>query len=65
MEAAAFFIPEQGLLIVFAVAPVVIMGGQIGSMFNSKLSDHMLVKLIMIAYTLVGAFMLFNVVRSW
>jgi uncharacterized membrane protein YfcA len=51
--------------IAFFLAPVVIMGGQIGSMLNSKLSDHMLAKLMMIACTLVGAFVLFNVVCSW
>ena len=51
--------------IAFILAPVVIMGGQIGSMLNSKLSDHMLAKLMMIAYTLVGLFVLYNVARSW
>ena len=47
--------------IAFILAPVVIVGGQIGSMLNSRLSDEMLIKLMMTAYTLVGAFVLFNV----
>ena len=47
--------------IAFILAPVVIVGGQIGSMLNSRLSDEMLIKLMMTAYTLVGVFVLFNV----
>lgn len=47
--------------IAFILAPVVIIGGQIGSMINSKLSDQMLLKLMMTAYTLVGLFVLYNV----
>lgn len=51
--------------IAFILAPVVIIGGQIGSMINSKLSDHALARSMIAAYTLVGGFVLFNVVRSW
>lgn len=47
--------------IAFILAPVVIIGGQIGSMINSKLSDQMLLQLMMTAYTLVGLFVLYNV----
>ena len=50
--------------IAFILAPVVIVGGQIGSMLNSRLSDEMLIKLMMTAYTLVGVFVLFNVFRG-
>lgn len=50
--------------IAFILAPVVIIGGQIGSMINSRLSDHTLLKTMMIAYTLVGLFVLFNVLRG-
>ena len=50
--------------IAFILAPVVIVGGQIGSMINSKLSDSMLVRSLMTAYTLVGLFVLFNVLRG-
>lgn len=46
--------------IAFILAPVVILGGQIGSMINSRLSDKLLLKLMMIAYTIVGLFVLFN-----
>ena len=47
--------------IAFILAPVVIFGGQIGSMINSKLGDHTLLKTMMVAYTLVGIFVLVNV----
>lgn len=47
--------------IAFILAPVVIIGGQIGSMINSMLSDQMLLRLMMTAYTLVGLFVLYNV----
>ena len=50
--------------VAFILAPVVIVGGQIGSMINSKLSDHMLVRIMMTAYTLVGLFVLFSVALS-
>jgi len=50
--------------IAFILAPVVILGGQIGSMLNSRLSDRLLLKLMMIAYTVVGLFVLFNSLRE-
>lgn len=46
--------------IAFILAPVVILGGQIGSMINSRLSDKLLLKSMMVAYTIVGLFVLFN-----
>lgn len=50
--------------IAFILAPVVIMGGQIGSMINSRFSDRLLLRILMIAYTIVGLFVLFNTVRG-
>lgn len=50
--------------IAFILAPVVVVGGQIGSMINSKLSDLMLLRFMMTAYTLVGMFVLYNVIRA-
>jgi len=50
--------------IAFILAPVVIIGGQIGSMINSKLSDKLLVQVMMTAYVLVGVFVLVNVFTS-
>lgn len=50
--------------IAFILAPIVVVGGQIGSMINSKLSDLMLLRIMMIAYTLVGMFVLYNVMRA-
>lgn len=50
--------------IAFILAPVVIIGGQIGSMINSRLHDHLLLKLLMSAYTIVGLFVLFNTFRT-
>ncbi|MFQ5659918.1 MAG: TSUP family transporter [Gammaproteobacteria bacterium] len=50
--------------IAFILAPVVIIGGQIGSIINSRLSDHILLKLMMTAYTMVAAFVLYNVYSS-
>ena len=47
--------------IAFILAPVVIIGGQIGSMVNSMLSDHTLLRMMMTAYTLVALFVLYNV----
>ena len=47
--------------IAFILAPVVIFGGQIGSMINSPLGDHTMLKTMMVAYTLVGLFVLYNV----
>lgn len=44
--------------IAFIIAPVVVVGGQIGSYLNSKLSDRTLVRMLMAAYTLVGLFVL-------
>jgi len=49
--------------IAFILAPVVILGGQIGSMINSRLSDKLLLKLMMTAYTIVGLFVLINATR--
>jgi len=46
--------------IAFILAPVVVIGGQIGSMLNSKLSDTVLVRMMMTAYILVGLFVLIN-----
>lgn len=49
--------------IAFILAPVVVIGGQIGSMINSKLSDMMLLRIMMIAYTLVGLFVMYQVLK--
>lgn len=50
--------------IAFILAPVVIIGGQIGSMINSRLSDGVLLKTMMVAYVLVGCFVLYNVFKT-
>lgn len=59
------FIDAENIIIpwriAFILAPVVIIGGQIGSMINSKLSDQMLLRLMMTAYTVVGVFVIYRV----
>jgi len=50
--------------IAFILAPIVVVGGQIGSMLNSKLSDLMLLRIMIAAYTLVAMFVLYNVIRA-
>ncbi len=47
--------------IAFIVAPVVIVGGQIGSYLNSKLGDRTLIRMLMTAYVLVGLFVLVQI----
>jgi uncharacterized membrane protein YfcA len=47
--------------IAFIIAPVVIMGGQIGAMINSRLSDKALVRALMTAYTAVGLFVIYTI----
>jgi len=42
------------------LAPVVVLGGQIGSLINSRLNDRTLLLLMMIAYIVVGGFVLFR-----
>jgi uncharacterized membrane protein YfcA len=48
--------------IAFILAPVVIVGGQIGSFINSRLSDHALIRALMIAYVVVGVIVFANIV---
>jgi uncharacterized membrane protein YfcA len=43
-------------LIAFILAPVVIIGGQIGSFINSRLTDRTLIRALMTAYTVIGVF---------
>jgi uncharacterized membrane protein YfcA len=50
--------------IAFILAPVVVVGGQIGSFINSRLSDRTLVRALTTAYVLVGLVVLFNVMRQ-
>ena len=58
LHAEAIDIPWR---IAFIIAPVVIMGGQIGAMINSRLSDKALVRALMTAYTLVGLFVIYSI----
>ncbi len=48
-------------VIAFILAPVVIVGGQIGSYINSKISDRALIRALMTAYTVIGVWVLFNI----
>ncbi len=48
--------------IAFILAPVVVVGGQIGSFINSRLSDHALIRALMIAYVVVGIIVFANLV---
>jgi uncharacterized membrane protein YfcA len=48
-------------MIAFILAPVVIVGGQIGSYINSKISDRALIRALMTAYTVIGVWVLFNI----
>lgn len=48
--------------IAFILAPVVVIGGQIGSFINSRLSDHALIRALMIAYIVVGIIVFANLI---
>ncbi len=50
--------------IAFILAPVVVMGGQIGAFINSRLQDKTLIQLLVSAYLAVGVFVLLNIVRG-
>lgn len=47
--------------IAWILAPVVIIGGQIGSYINSKISDRALIRSLMTAYVVIGVWVLFNI----
>jgi uncharacterized membrane protein YfcA len=47
--------------IAWILAPVVIVGGQIGSYINSKISDQALIRSLMTAYVVIGVWVLFNI----
>ena len=47
--------------IAWILAPVVIIGGQIGSYINSKISDTALIRALMTAYVVIGVWVLFNI----
>ncbi len=47
--------------IAWILAPVVIIGGQIGSYINSKISDQALIRALMTAYVVIGVWVLFNI----
>jgi uncharacterized membrane protein YfcA len=57
-HAEAISIPWK---IAFIIAPVVIVGGQIGAMINSKISDKALVRALMTAYLVVGLFVIYSI----
>ena len=40
---------------------MVILGGQIGSYINSKISDRALIRALMTAYVVIGVWVLFNI----
>lgn len=42
------------------IAPVVLVGGQIGAFINSRLKDQMILKILMTVYLLVGLFVFFR-----
>ena len=44
--------------IVIIIAPVVIIGGQIGAYINSKVSDRALIRAMITAYSVIGVFVL-------
>ncbi len=48
--------------IAFILAPVVIVGGQIGSFINSRLSDHALIRALVTAYIVVGIIVFANII---
>jgi uncharacterized protein len=48
--------------IAFILAPVVVIGGQIGSFINSRLSDQALIRALMIAYIVVSIIVFANLV---
>ena len=47
--------------IAWILAPVVILGGQIGPYINSKISDRALIRALMTAYVVIGVWVLFNI----
>ncbi len=47
--------------IAWILAPVVILGGQIGSYINSRISDEALIRALMTAYVVIGVWVLFNI----
>ena len=47
--------------IAWILAPVVILGGQIGSYINSRISDKALIRALMTAYVVIGVWVLFNI----
>lgn len=52
------FIPAEGMSIPWRIgallAPVVVLGGQIGSLVNNRLADHTIIRTLIVAYVLVG-----------
>jgi uncharacterized membrane protein YfcA len=48
--------------IAFILAPVVVIGGQIGSFINSRLSDQALIRAMMIAYVVVSIIVFANLI---
>ena len=47
--------------IAWILAPVVILGGQIGPYINSKISDRALIWALLTAYVVIGVWVLFNI----
>lgn len=60
------FLGDDGIAIPWLIgamlAPVVIFGGQIGSLLNNRLADHTVVRTLIVAYGLVGLFVIGRVV---
>ncbi len=47
--------------LVIIIAPVVVIGGQIGSYVNSRISDRALIRALITAYTIIGVFVMIQI----